>query len=196
METYDISPITYVENFEKIDGKLWICGGNGIGTVWDGNFYKLDNVPMNNSVGHAMTDYEGNLWFTSTRQGVMKITPNQFSNLYERYGLPATVVNSTCLYNDMLFVGTDNGLTVLDDEGPLSELPLTKAETASGVPIEATDLFELLGGCRIRSVIRDSQNNLWISSWRKIGLLRYDGNKATVFTEEDGLLSDRVRTVC
>ena len=81
----------------NIDGQIWICAGNGIGNLDEEGFHLLQNVPMDNSVGHVMTDYAGNLWFTSTRQGVMKVVPNQFADLFDRYKLDPTVVNSTSM---------------------------------------------------------------------------------------------------
>lgn len=191
----DISPLNYVERFEAINGQIWICAGNGIGKVDAEGFHALRNVPMNNSVGHVMTDYEGNLWFTSTRQGVMKIVPNQFSDLFERYNLPAAVVNSTCMYGRQLFIGTDSGLIVIEDGRKANSIPLTRAVTASGVEMDTTDLLEYLNGVRIRSIIRDSRGRLWIATWRKYGLIRYDQGEVVRFTPEDGLFSDRVRMV-
>ena len=153
---------------EYIDGKIWICAGNGIGVLDNGTFHLLENLPLNNNVGHVMTDYLGNLWFTSTRQGVMKVVPNQFSDLFERYDLPEMVVNSTCMCGGKLFVATDTGLIVLDENGPVSSLPLTKAVTIAGEEMGADDLIALLDGCRIRSIIRDSRDRLWIATWRKL----------------------------
>lgn len=195
MNVKDISPLSYVERFEYIDGQIWICAGNGIGNVDDEGFHRLTNVPMDNSVGHVMTDYEGNLWFSSTRQGVMKVVPNQFSNLYEQCGLPSAVVNSTCMFGRQLFIGTDAGLTVVEGGRVVDRLPLEKAETASGAALEIDDLLDYLDGVRIRSIIRDSKGRLWIATWRKYGLLRYDGNTLTVFSTADGLFSERVRVV-
>ena len=196
LERIDIQPLSYVQQIEYIDGKIWICSSYGIGELDHGKLRVLENLPMNNSVGHVMTDYLGNLWFTSTRQGVMKVVPNQFSNLFERYGLPPRVVNSTCMSDGKLFVATDTGLIVLDENGPLETLPLTKAVTGSGEPMEADDLIALLDGCRIRSIIRDSRGRLWISTWRKLGLLRYDHGELVAFTQGDGPLSNSIRSVC
>ena len=196
MGVKDVSPLNYVERMEYIDGQYWICAGNGIGVIDDEGFHSLVNLPMNNSLQRMMVDYEGNLWFASSRQGVMKVVPNQFSNLYERYGLPADVVNATCLYGDQLFVGTDSGLTVIGSSGVERSLPLTRAVTASGVDLGADDLIEWLRGCRIRSIIRDDSGRIWIATWRKYGLLRYDKDEVMAFTPEDGLFSDRVRVVC
>ena len=194
MVTRDIAPLSSPSGMEYIDGKIWICARNGIGVLDDTEFHSLENLPMNNSIGHIMTDYEGNLWFTSTRQGVMKIVPNQFSDIFDRYDIPATVVNSTCMYNDsQLFVGTDTGLIVIDQNGVVPEIPLTKAVTASGVDLEQTDLLEMLSGSRIRSIIRDSRGRIWISTWQGCGLLRYDKGEVLAFTDADGLLSGRLR---
>ena len=166
LEPIDIQPLSSVQSMEYIDGKVWICSSYGIGVLTDDGIHVLEDLPMNSSVGHVMRDYLGNLWFTSTRQGVMKVVPNQFTNLFERYGLSTRVVNSTCMCEDKLFVATDTGLIVIDENGPLSNLPLTKAVTNTGADfeadVEANDLIALLDGCRIRSIIRDSQDRLWI----------------------------------
>ncbi|MBO4836059.1 MAG: histidine kinase, partial [Clostridia bacterium] len=98
----DISPLHAVERFENINKQVWICAANGIGRVDSEGFHSLTNVPLTSSVGHVMTDYEGNLWFTSTRQGLMKIVPNQFSDIFEQSDLPEAVVNTTCMYGQQL----------------------------------------------------------------------------------------------
>ena len=193
----DVSPLVLTESMEYINDQIWVCAGNGIGVFSSKGFVRLKNMPMDNSIGHMMTDYEGNLWFTSTRQGVMKITPNQFLNLFERYKLPGTVVNTTCIYNNLLFIGTDSGMIVLDEkkETEVTALPINAAKTASGDPVEADDLLEFTKGGRIRSIILDSRGRLWISTWRHKGLLCFDGDDLTVYNVEDGLFSDRIRCV-
>ncbi len=196
LEQIDIQPLSSVQQMEYIDGKVWICSSYGIGVLTDDGIRVLEDLPMNNSIGHVMRDYLGNLWFTSTRQGVMKVVPNQFSDLFERYGLSTQVVNSTCMSEGKLFVATDTGLIVLDENGPVTSLPLTKAVTNTGADFEADDLITLLDGVRIRSIIRDSQDRLWISTWRKHGLLRYAKGELTVFAQGDGPLSNSMRAVC
>ncbi|MBR4656250.1 MAG: SpoIIE family protein phosphatase [Oscillospiraceae bacterium] len=196
LKKYNIEPLKYLRDIECCGGRLWICGGNGIGVLDGNNFHLLEDQPMNNNVGHVMTDYLGNLWFTSTRQGVMKVVSNQFSNLSERYGLNEMVVNSTCMHDGKLFVGTDTGLIALDDNGMVSSIPLTKASTASGKDLGADDLISMLDGFRIRSIIRDSRNRLWFSTWRGEGLLCYDRGEVTAFSMDDGMLSNNFRAVC
>lgn len=195
MNLRDVSPLSTIDSIEAIHGQIWICAGNGIGVLDATGVHTLKNVPMNNSVGNVMTDYEGNLWFTSSRQGVMKIVPNHFTDLFERYNLQEATVNSTCTYGKQLFIGTDTGLIVVQNEEKVPKIPLERVVTASGEKLEADDLLEFLDGVRVRSIIRDSKGRLWISTWRKYGLLCYDGRDLIVFTPKDGLFSNQVRAV-
>ena len=196
MKVTDISPLSDVMEIQKLGNQIWICDRNGIGVVENGVFHYMDELPMDNSVNHVMADYEGNLWFTSARKGVMKVVRNQFSDVFVRYGLEPDVVNTTCMSQDRLFIGTDTGLIVLSDQGREPAVPLSSAKTASGEDLGSKDLLQLLDGIRIRSIIRDSKGRLWISTWRgEMGLLRYDKGAVTSFTSADGLLSDQVRMV-
>ena len=193
-EKTDAAPLDKIEGLQKIGQRLWLCCGNGIGVLDDDGLHVLDDYPMNNNIGQVLADYEGNLWFTSTRQGVMKIVLNRFNDLFARYHLPPMVVNSTCLYDGDLYLGTDSGLIVLGQDIPKQSIPLSEARTASGADLEEDDLLKLLAGARIRSIIRDSRNRLWLSIWGG-GLLRYDGGKVLAFGKEEGLLSNYVRMV-
>lgn len=197
-ELIDIRPLSTVQQMEYIDGKVWICAANGIGVLEDGEFRVIDNLPMNNSIGHVMTDYLGNLWFTSTRLGVMKVVPNRFSDLCERFDLPEQIVNSTCMIDGKLFVGGEKGLTVLDENGPVDRIPLTKAVKSTGEDLGADDLITLLDGCRIRSIIKDSKDRAWISTWRgeEIGLVRYDHGELIDIIMGDSVFNNSFRAVC
>ncbi len=194
-EAIDIAPLDQVQSFEYFDGNIWVCTRNGVAVLDDEGVHVIKNVPMNNSIGHVMTDYEGNLWFTSTREGVMKIVKNRFTNIFERYSLSNTVVNSTCMYGDDLFIGTDTGLIVVGKDGAKEKVALNEAVPLSDSEEMTDDLLTLLNNCRIRSIIRDSKDRLWISTWRRFGLLRYDHGELRSFTQEDGLFSNSIRSV-
>ncbi|MBQ6373864.1 MAG: histidine kinase [Clostridia bacterium] len=195
MGVKDVSPLSGVERLEPIDGDIWICAGNGIGRLDAEGFHRLKNVPMNSGVEHVMTDLEGNLWFTSSKQGVMKIVPNRFIDCSNQYDLPEAVVNAVCVAGRRLYIGTDDGLMVVENGKRIDALPLTGAVTVAGTPIAADDLLAYLDGVRIRSIICDSRERLWISTWHRHGLVRYDHGQIVVFTPGDGLFSDRVRIV-
>ena len=198
-ESLDVSPLVSVFNIVEIGDYLWICTRKGVGVISDDGFHSLDYLPLNNSVDNVMMDYEGNLWFTSSRQGVMKLVSNRFTNIFTRYGLEEDVVNTTCMLDGKLFMGSDTGLVVTDKEGVVGSIPLTSVKAADGGSLnddqKASDLLKMLDGIRIRSIIRDSRDRLWISTWKSLGLLRYDHGKLTIFDESDGLLSDRIRSV-
>ncbi|MBQ6440426.1 MAG: SpoIIE family protein phosphatase [Mogibacterium sp.] len=195
----DISPLVGVYDISQLGDYIWICTRNGAGAIGEDGFHSLDYLPLNNSVDHVMMDYEGNLWFTSSRQGVMKLVANRFTDIFARYGLEEDVVNTTCMLGGKLFIGSDTGLTVTDENGVVDSFPLNSVRAADGGPLNegqnGSDLLKMLDGIRIRSIIRDSKDRLWISTWKSLGLLRYDHGELTVFDESDGLLSNRIRSV-
>ena len=193
----DLSPLNYINSINQIDENLWICADNGIG-IYDGHsFSAIDNVPLTNSIEKMMTDYQGNLWFTSSKQGVMKIVKSRFTDLNEQYDLEPTVVNATALYNGLLFIGSkDDGITIVDEKsGKLDSYPLYSCRSAAGEDLGQSDLMEALKGKRIRSMIEDSKGNLWISTYGQYALIRLNDHDMTSFTPDDGLPSDRIRVV-
>ena len=195
-EITDVSPLEYVNSVNIVNDRMWVCSDNGIGIIKDGKFMLLDNVRMNNSIETVISDYQGNFWFTSSKQGIMKIVQNQFTDISERYGLDPSVINVTCMYRGRLFIGTKNdGLTVLDSNGKVNSIPIKSAVTASGKKLDIDDLIKFLEGSRIRSIVCDSKERLWFSVFGDASLIRYYDGNIVQFSEADGLPSDRVRTV-
>ncbi|MBR1701415.1 MAG: HD domain-containing protein [Lachnospiraceae bacterium] len=168
----------------KINNRLWMSATNGIGYLDEfGRFQELSDVPMNNSIGNIMTDHEGNIWFTSTRQGVLKLVPDRFTDISKFAGLNSMVVNSTCINNGLLYLGTDKGLTILDNT---SLEPVTN------------ELSEMLAGIRIRCIKNDSRGNIWFCTHGEYGLVCYCPGDGSIFTynESNGLNSSgRVRAM-
>ena len=111
----NVAPLSYIKSVDQFEGRLWVCADNGIGVVRSGVVEKLENLPMNNSVDHMMADYQGNLWFASSRQGVMKVVTSNFQDVTALASLPEEVVNSTCLAEGLLYIGTDNGRQVVTE---------------------------------------------------------------------------------
>ncbi|MBR0118657.1 MAG: hypothetical protein IJM01_00845, partial [Eubacterium sp.] len=63
-----------INSITSASGRIWILYDDVVG--WMDNsagFHALSNLPMNAAITSMEEDYEGNLWFNSTRQGVMKI---------------------------------------------------------------------------------------------------------------------------
>ena len=92
----------------------------------------------------------------------MKIVQNQFTDVFDKYHLNDMVVNSTCLYNGKLFIGTKtSGIIVLNKRKVEKKVEIKKSYTLSGQEFEERNLIELLENIRVRSIIRDSKNRLW-----------------------------------
>lgn len=126
----------------------------------------------------------------------MKIVPNQFTDIFNKYELPEGVVYTTCEYNGELYIGTkNNGLIVISGGDVQSYVPVSKVITSAGTETGSKNLLKLLEDCKIRSIIEDSQGRLWMSTFSDYGLLVYDGSTLTSIAAADGLPSDRVRTV-
>ena len=146
-----------VNAIRKLGDQLWVCGENGVGIFGaDGNFRQLQDLPMNNSIDRMIMDYEGNLWFTSSQQGVMKIVKNRFTDIGAVAKINLPVVNSTCLFGTDLYIGTNTGLYILNENFQ----PVENALTA------------LLEGVRIRCIKKDG-DTLWLCTYGDNGLVHY-----------------------
>lgn len=162
-------------------GRLWIGTGNTAGYInEDGVFVELENIPVSDSFEMITSDYQGNLWFASSRYGVMKITSNNFLNYTRVAGLEDMVVNATCIDDGNLYVGTDNGLYIINRNGELIDDNMTGH----------------LEGTRIRDIERDSEGNLWFSTFTNgMGLvcLTRDGEIIDL-TTTNGMPNNEVRS--
>jgi energy-coupling factor transport system substrate-specific component len=182
-DTRSVLPLNNVNSMVKRGDDLWITGTNGLGYLDDGGTYHgLGDTPMNYSITNAMVDHEGNLWFTSTRQGVMKIVPDRFMDIGKIAELDSRVVNSTCVNSGKLYLGTDSGLEILS-AGDYSKIE--------------DELTAYLEGVRIRCVKNDDMGRLWLCTHGDTGLVCYDPKDSSItsFNESNGLEANRVRTV-
>lgn len=180
-KSLSIAPQNTVNDIKFIDGQLWICSDNGIGFFYGGRYTIVTDVPITNSVDRMMIDYEENLWFCSSRQGLLKITQNSFIDIFKLAGLEPRVVNSTCKLSDNLYIGTDTGLIILD----------------SNYKPVASSLTEKLEGVRIRCIKSDSNGRLWLCTYSDNGLVCYNPKSGSVtnYNEMNGLASSRVRMI-
>ena len=179
-KTMSSAPQSAINAICPVGQQVWICANNGIGYFdAEGGYVEVRDLPMTNAVHHMIVDYEQNLWFSSSRQGVMKIVPNRFTDLWATAGLDSMVVNSTCMDGDMLYVGTDTGLVILD----------------SGFRTVENELTELLDDVRIRCIQRSGDGKLWFCTYSNLGLVSYDpaGGTTAHYNTDSGVASNRVR---
>ena len=160
--------------------RIWICSKFQAGYLdVKKQYHALGDVPMNNSIEMMTADYQGNLWFASTRQGVMKVVTNNFFDVTEAAKIEPEVVNATCMYNGRLYIGSDDGLHVVDSSYHDVKDPL----------------IDYLGKTRIRCLEKDDKGNLWVSAYNNgFGLVCFSADgMITNFNEDKGLKNDQIR---
>ncbi|MCR5135877.1 MAG: HD domain-containing protein [Oscillospiraceae bacterium] len=176
------------EGFNNIDdlyftpaGEMFVSADNGIGYVDpDGVFRSINTNEFNNSIDRMLMDYQGNLWFTSSRLGLLRLAPSSFRDIYSVAGMPNRVVNAVEKWQGKFYFGTDKGLDAVDAETALRE----------------TDtLTEQFDGVRIRCLLTDSRNCLWICTYGK-GLVEvYPDGTQKHYNEANGSFGDWARVV-
>lgn len=179
VSTGSLIGINTVKNINK--QCTWVCANNGMGYL-DGNdnFIERPDSQLNNSIEELMIDYEGNYWFTSSRQGVMKIAKSRFKTVYDGDSDNGIVTNTTCYYNGALLIGTDTGFISYD---------------LRNNRVVDNKFSRMLSGIRVRDIITDSDSNVWICTYSKYGLICIHPDESyDTYTTEDGLASNKVRT--
>lgn len=179
--TQSVAPQKNINSMVRSGGNMWITATNGLGYIdTAGKYHEIRDTPMNYSISNVMPDHEGNLWFTSTRQGVMKIVPDRFIDISKLAGLDSRVINSTCVNDGKLYLGTDSGLEILD---------------MNDYSLVTNDLTEKLDNVRIRCVKNDPDNRIWLCTHGDTGLVCYDPKDGStiIYNEENGLDSNKVR---
>ena len=152
-ETIDTGSLSSVKDVYLEDsGYLFIAAENGLGYMdLEGMINVIYVDGFDSNIGHIMEDYQGNLWFTSSRCGLLSLVKSGFYDVFSAYGVPECVVNSSTFWNGDLYVGTDSGLYILDPE------------TKTIVENELTLKYD--SSSRIRCVTVDPNNNLWICAY-------------------------------
>lgn len=173
-------PRQYINSFyEDRQGRVWVCSDTGMGFFRNGIFFAVEGVLLENSIKNMIEDFEGNLWFASARKGLLQVIRSKFFNISEKALLPPLVVNAVLKHREHLYIGHDQGLTILDGNYITVDNALT----------------HMLTGTRIRNIIKDDENSLWFSTYSAYGIARYSENgDVAVFNQaESGLASDTVR---
>ena len=161
-------------------GEMIVCAENGAGYITEFFDYKGINLgSFSSCIDHTLVDYQGNIWLTSSRLGLLKLCRSPFVEIYNRFSLEATVVNCVAKWRGVMYFGTDTGIDAVNTE-------LTQR-----VENVITDGFD---GTRIRSLMTDTQGNLWVCTAGN-GAICVDGNMmSTSYGAATGALSDKARS--
>lgn len=160
--------------------EIFVCTDNGTGFLdGDGTYHGVNTNKFNSSIDHMLIDYQGNLWFTSSRLGLLRLCRSVFTEIFTEAGLEEDVVNTVIRWKGDVYFGTDSGLKVVDSA-------MTKQKH--------TALSQKLNGIRVRCLMEDSQGNLWVcTSGEGVWKVSEDGS-IRIYSEKDGLLGDKFRT--
>lgn len=163
--------------YEYKEGEFWVCSDTGIGILKEEIVTKI-NFPLKDSVEAVCEDYQGNFWFVSSRQGVLQIYENNFSDLGSYLGIEQTV-NAIILYKSRLYVGCDNGLYCFKDKTKVHD-----------------ELVAACNGKRIRQLYVDQENNLWVSTYQD-GIKKMDktGQVTSFNMYNSNLTTNQIRCV-
>ena len=162
-------------------GDLIVSADNGVGYISrDNDFEPVNTNDFNNSIDNMLMDYQGNLWFTSSRLGLLRLAPSAFRDVYSTVGLDNRVVNAVEFWQGDYYFGTDKGMDAVD--------------AACKQRVE-NELTQKLNGVRIRCLRVDSSGNLWICTYGN-GLFEVepDGTEH-LYNSESGSFGNRARVV-
>ena len=170
-----------LNNITFEDEKMFVCADNGVGYLDDSMiFHEINTNEFNNSIDRMTMDYQGNLWFASSRLGLLRLTKASFSDAYSTIGMEKKVVNTVSGWNDALYIGTDTGLDIVD---------------SSCTGQITNDLTEYLKDTRIRCIRSDADNNLWICTYGK-GLIEVSpSGEIKTYDSLNGKFGDWARVV-
>ena len=173
--------VNSINNLNYIsDGTLFISTDSGISYIDKSGYHKLNTNDFNNSIDNMLYDYQGNLWFTSSRLGLLRLAKSPFKDVYGSVGMDRRVVNTIVFWQNCYYVGTDKGLDVVDKA--------CRRQVHN-------DLTEALAGKRIRCMYVDQQDHLWVCTYGS-GLIEYAPNGASwSYNSNNGSFGNRARIV-
>ena len=175
---YDIESINCIKYID--DDTYFIASDNGVAYVDDSGYHRLNTNEFNNSIDNMIFDYQGNLWFTSSRLGLLRMAKSPFRDVYGAVGMERKVVNAIVLWQSNYYIGTDNGLDVVD------KACHRRIENVFTRALEDT---------RIRCLYVDDNNHLWVCTYGS-GLIEYSlEGKNWSYNSENGSFGNKARIV-
>lgn len=171
----NMKSINFIEN-----GDAFICADTGAGFLRrDGKYAIISTGRFNSSLDHSIVDYQGNVWFTSSRQGLLRLCQSVFSEMYAEAGLEERVVNSVALWNDNYYFATDSGMDAMSNVAK----------------IVGTTLMEKLKETRIRSLFVDSKNHMWICTSGAGVWCANNNTDFEIYNSREGMPGDKFRAI-
>ena len=162
------------------DGTLFISTDSGVSYVDTTGYHRVNTNDFNNSIDNMLYDYQGNLWFTSSRLGLLRLAKSAFKDVYGTIGMERRVVNAIVMWQGNYYIGTDKGLDVVNKScrGQIKN-----------------ELTEALKGKRIRCLYVDGNSHLWVCTYGS-GLMEFSPEgESWLYNAENGSFGNRARIV-
>ena len=163
--------------------RIWLLSDTGVAYIdSEGTFNYMSSLSINDSMSDMLVDYEGNYWFTSDRKGLLLLCHSKFTNYTGTYKLGESIVNCIVEFNNKTYIGTDDGLTIIDKNG--------EADTEA-------ELVNLLSGISIRQLYVDSTDSLWICTYKIYGVIKLSATGSYKYynRSDNGLISNFVNCI-
>ncbi len=182
-ERYDVGDSSYFSSvyYDGVTKEYFYGTENGMGVIEEenGKIYPLTQDGFESSICQVTKDQQGNIWFVSNKQGILKLSPNPFTDVFVKAEIEESVVNALEIHGDDIYIGKDNGLSVVD---------------RTTFKAKDYDFISRLDGVRIRHINSDSKGNIWLSTYGQEGLYCIGENgDIKVFNEGNGTLGGRFR---
>ncbi len=170
-----INNLNYLE-----DGTLFVSTDSGVSYFDNDGYHRLNTNEFNNSIDNMLYDYQGNLWFTSSRLGLLRLAKSPFKDIYGAIGMERRVVNAIVFWQGNYYIGTDTGLDIVD-KACHNQMH--------------NNLTAALDGKRIRCMYVDDNDHLWICTYGS-GLMEYAPNgESWAYNADSGSFGNRARIV-
>lgn len=163
------------------NGGCFVCADNGLGYYdINGNFQDLKTDNFHGAASDILLDYQNDIWISSSKYGVCKLSYNPFSDIFKSVGLAPTPVNAVSKFQDLLYIATDNGLFIVDENAK---------------KIVTDEKLSFLEDVRIRDIYKDSKGNIWLSSYTTGGIVKLEKNGSIKrFGEDEGAIGTKYRS--
>jgi hypothetical protein len=156
------------------DGSMWAVITNGEASRYDGqtwtvyeDYYSYETIAV---------DDQGRVWLGDDGEGIAILDGDAVSTLTTADGLPDDEVSALLAVSDMLWIGSDSGLTRYQEGAP--ELMFGE-EQAEQLGLYSATVLDLL---------QDANGDLLLGVYG--GVLRYDGTQVTPLVKFDDLGAD------
>jgi ligand-binding sensor domain-containing protein/serine phosphatase RsbU (regulator of sigma subunit) len=137
---------------QDADSNLWVSSWNlGLTKLSSNsttNFNDKNGLPSN-KVRCMFQDNEGNIWFGTQDNGIIVYKGNKFNHFNKKNGLTDNVINTIKRLKNKLFVGTNNGLNIIDNGS-----------------VKYISTLEQVGSNLVTDIVEGNNQDLYISTFQ------------------------------